>query len=49
MAIADMKKDLISMNVSENSRVRFLMGFDRQDSDIVSNTTMTINMITTYP
>ena len=49
MAIADMKKDLISMNVSENSRVRFLMGFDRQDSDIVFNTTMIINMITTYP
>ena len=52
MAIADMKKELMSLNASHNIhniRVRFLMGFDRQDSDIVFNTIMIINMITTYP
>ena len=49
MAIADMKKDLMSLNESHNIRVRFLIGFDRPDSDIVFNTMMIINMITTYP
>ena len=49
MAIADMKKNLMSENRSHNIRVRLLMEFDRQDSDIVFNTIMIINMITTYP
>ncbi|MBQ6631194.1 MAG: hypothetical protein IJH55_03570 [Romboutsia sp.] len=49
MAIADMKKDLIAVNTSHDIRVRILMGFDRQDSDILFNTIMIINMITTYP
>ena len=49
MAIADMKKDLMSLNESHNIRVRFLIGFDRPDSDIVFNTMIIINMITTYP
>ncbi|WP_296647626.1 helix-turn-helix domain-containing protein [Romboutsia sp. 13368] len=48
MAIADMKKDLAG-NTSHDIRVRLLMGFDIQDSDIVFNTIMIINMITTYP
>ena len=49
MAIADMKKDLMSVNASHDIRVRLLMGLDRSDSDIVFNTIMIINMITTYP
>lgn len=49
MAIADMKKELMSLNSANNIRVRFLMGFDRDDSDIVFNTIMIINMITAYP
>lgn len=49
MAIADMKKDLMSVNASHDIRIRLLMGLDRSDSDIVFNTIMIINMITTYP
>lgn len=49
MAIADMKKDLMSLNTSNDIRIRFLMGFDRFDLDMIFNTLMIINMITTYP
>ena len=49
MAIADMKKDLLSLNTSHDIRIRFLMRFDNQDLDILFNTIMLINMITTYP
>ena len=45
MAIADMKKDLMSVNASHDIRVRLLMGLDRSDSDIVFNCEVDSNAI----
>lgn len=48
MAISNMKKILHSMSLKKNIKVSILMGFEGENDDIIFNTILIINMITSY-
>lgn len=49
MAIADIKKDLFPIKDTREIKIRFLVGLEGNHSNIIFNTILIINMITTYP